>query len=104
MQNHFHRKTPNALACGRGIQGRAISKSPSGGLETATPCNFSQSEISANNKTFAKQLRTCFDICANSMHLVSILSLRNEFPLRDSAQRFLIGLRSEERRVGKECR
>src|SRR5260370_1319751 len=35
---------------------------------------------------------TCFDICANSMHLVSILSLRNEFPLRDWAQRFLIGL------------
>src|SRR5262249_26700079 len=68
----------SALVCSHGIQGR-------------TACIFSQPEISATEKTFAKRLRTCFDICASSMPSVSTLSLRNEFPLGGSARRFLIG-------------
>src|SRR5205807_4215465 len=46
---------------------------------------------SAKNKTCARPQQICFAICASSMRSVSILSLRNEFPLWGSVPRFLIG-------------
>ena len=41
----------------------------------------------SERKTCAKRRRIYFAICANSMRSVSISSLRNEFPLGDSARR-----------------
>src|SRR5206468_4754759 len=41
--------------------------------------------------TFAKQPLISSATCANSINPVSILSLRNEFPLGGSVLRFLIG-------------
>src|SRR5438270_14066043 len=46
---------------------------------------------SAKNKICAKPLRIYFVICASSTRSMSILSLQNEFLIRNSGLRFWIG-------------